>query len=282
MRARALASPGPSRRMLLAGALGLGAAAGWPASGRAHAAAAGGPSVFGCAAWGARPPSESVVILAAPPKQIVVHHTATRNVEDYSQQRAFALARAIQNYHMDIQGWIDTGQHFTISRGAFVTEGRHHSLAELDSGRRQVRSAHCVGRNDVSVGIENEGTYTSEEPPAQQFEALVALCTHICDRYGIAPTEIHGHRDFNDTACPGDRLYALLPRLRKDVAVRLGVRLGDPERPGFPDFPVYEDRDAWAGPAEYLPPGALDGELARWTGRGATGRGAGGAGRTPR
>ncbi|MFD3694845.1 peptidoglycan recognition family protein [Streptomyces sp. NPDC058646] len=231
-----------TRRTILSGALGLGTAAVWPRTAAAHASAATGPEIFDCAAWGARPAAEPVVILSTPPQRIVVHHTATTNVEDYTRQRAFALARAIQNYHMDTQGWIDTGQHFTISRGAFITEGRHHSLAELAAGARQVRSAHCVGQNNVSVGIENEGTYTSVEPPAKQYEALVALCAHVCGQYGLSPEEIHGHRDFNDTACPGDRLYALLPRLRQDVAARLGE---DPAADPAPNPPVDLGEDLW-------------------------------------
>ncbi|UQW99551.1 peptidoglycan recognition family protein [Streptomyces sp. RerS4] len=251
-----------TRRRLLTGALGLAAAGAWGAGGRAAAAGGTSPLIFDCDTWGARPPSEDVVILDAPPRRIIVHHTATRNTDDLSQKRAFALARAIQNYHMDMQGWIDTGQHFTISRGAFVTEGRHHSLAELSTGLRQVRSAHCVGQNDVSVGIENEGTYTHEEPPARQYQTLVALCAHICGTYGLSPSEIHGHRDFNDTQCPGDRLYALLPRLRQDVALRLGVQ----------PWPTEEEKPRhphpWPGPAEYLPPEFLTRELRRWTSRG--------------
>ena len=251
----------PSRRMVLAGALGVGAATWWPPIPRAYASAAAGPEIFGCEAWGARPRAESVVVLSTPPRRIIVHHTATANVEDYSQQRAFALARAIQNYHMDTLGWIDTGQHFTVSRGAYVTEGRHRSLAELSTGLRQVRSAHCVGQNDVSVGIENEGTYTGVEPPVRQYEALVELCTHICGQYSLPPSEIYGHRDFNSTACPGDRLYALLPQLRQNVADRLGVPLGQ-------DGEVGEDgeRGAWDGPApsEYLPPGLVERELSRY------------------
>ncbi|MGW6948069.1 peptidoglycan recognition protein family protein [Streptomyces xanthophaeus] len=239
-----------TRRMLLSGALALGATAAWPRATAARAAAATGPEIIGCDAWGARPPAEPVVVLDTPPQRIIVHHTATANVEDYSRQRALALARAIQNYHMDMQGWIDTGQHFTISRGAFVTEGRHRSLEELTAGAGQVRSAHCVGQNNVSVGIENEGTYTSVEPPAKQYQALVELCAHICRRYGLPPSEIHGHRDFNQTACPGDRLYALLPRLRQDVALKVGEELWDTIG--------QEDRERWTGPSEYLPADLLE------------------------
>ncbi|MCX5195500.1 peptidoglycan recognition protein family protein [Streptomyces sp. NBC_00249] len=249
-----------TRRRILTGAFGLTAAGLW--SPPAYAAPATGPVIFDCGAWGARPPSEPVEVLAAPPRRIIVHHTATRNVEDYSQQRAFALARAIQNYHMDVQGWIDTGQHFTVSRGAFVTEGRHRSFTELTAGGCQVRSAHCVGQNDVAVGIENEGTYTTEEPPARQYEALVSLCAHVCATYGLPPSEIRGHRDFNDTECPGERLYALLPKLRQDVAQRLGVQPWPEPEPETP-----EERHPWPGPPEYLPPEALARELAHWTPR---------------
>ncbi|OKK22086.1 N-acetylmuramoyl-L-alanine amidase [Streptomyces sp. CB00455] len=248
---------GLARRTLLAGALGVGAAL-WPATGALALPASGRATVevLSCEEWGARPPSESVVVLSTAPERIIVHHTATANVEDYSKQRAFALARAIQNYHMDTQGWIDTGQHFTVSRGAYVTEGRHRSLAELTGGARQVRAAHCVGQNNVAVGIENEGTYTSVEPPARQYEALVALCAQICHQYGLPASEIHGHRDFNQTSCPGDRLYALLPRLRQDVAARLGVELGQ--------HVDHDTGDRWTGPAEYLPSDVLERELARW------------------
>ncbi|MCX5583870.1 peptidoglycan recognition protein family protein [Streptomyces erythrochromogenes] len=246
-----------TRRSVLTGAFALATAAALPvaAAGRAYAAA--GPNIIGCAAWGARAASEPVVVLANRPERIVVHHTATANVTDYSKQRAFALAKAIQTYHMDAQGWIDTGQHFTISRGAFVMEGRHHSLAELNTGRRQVRAAHCVGQNTVSIGIENEGTYTSQTPPAAQFAALADLCAHICSQYGLPASEIYGHRDFNATSCPGDRLYALLPTLRRDVATRLGTPLSEPE-----EDPVWDlVRQATGRPAatfgEYLPAGLL-------------------------
>ncbi|WP_420078098.1 peptidoglycan recognition family protein [Streptomyces sp. JL4002] len=212
-----------SRRALLTGGFALAAGAALPLAGAGRAQAAAVPDIIGCATWGARAASEAVAILGNRPERIIVHHTATANVTDYSRQRAYALAKAIQTYHMDAQGWIDTGQHFTISRGAFVLEGRHHSLAELRAGTRQVRAAHCVGQNTLSIGIENEGTYTSLAPPAAQFSALADLCTHICAQYGLPASEIYGHRDFNATSCPGDRLYALLPTLRKEVATRLGT-----------------------------------------------------------
>ncbi|MEW1892836.1 N-acetylmuramoyl-L-alanine amidase [Streptomyces sp. NBC_00523] len=217
--------PHPRRRAVLTGTLALGAAALLPLAAPGRARAATGPVISDCAAWGARQPSSPVKTLATPPQKIIVHHTATPNSTDYSQNQAFSLARIMQNDQMDERGWIDTGQHFTISRGAYVTEGRHGSLAALQGGTRQVESAHCTGQNTVAVGIENEGTYMTVDPRGEQYARLVELCAHICRQYGIPAYQIYGHRDFNSTDCPGDRLYALLPQLRQDVAARVG---GDP------------------------------------------------------
>jgi hypothetical protein len=125
---------------------------------------------------------------------------------------------------MDRRGWLDTGQHFTISRGGFVLEGRHRSLEVLRGGQRQVEGAHCTGQNIVAVGIENEGTYMSVEPTRALWDRLRLMCAYICQQYGIAPTELYGHRDFKDTLCPGDVLYGQLERLRSEVAVTLGKR----------------------------------------------------------
>src|SRR6185503_20448812 len=171
-----------SRRTLLrtgavvgAGAVGLPPLGGRSGGSRALAAT----TVASCAEWGARGPSQPVVLLAGNPNKILVHHTASANSNDFSPAHAFALARAIQSDHMDNRGFIDTGQHFTISRGGFVMEGRHRSLERLRLGQGQIVGAHCVGQNEQSVGIENEGTYTSVAPPDQLYAQLVSLCVDI-------------------------------------------------------------------------------------------------------
>ncbi|MDN5859967.1 MAG: N-acetylmuramoyl-L-alanine amidase [Pseudonocardia sp.] len=183
------------------------------------------PSILDCDAWGARPPSSPVRIWDQRPVKILVHHTATENVVDLSTEAGIALARAIQTFHMDHRGWLDTGQHFTISRGGLVLEGRHRSLEVLRAGHQQVEGAHCTGQNVVAVGIENEGTYLDVLPPRPLWDRLRETCAVICCQYDIAPTQLYGHRDFKDTACPGDRLYGELPRLRSEVAALMGRRI---------------------------------------------------------
>ena len=50
-----------------------------------------------------------------------------------TQSAAYSLARSIQDFHMDSNGWIDTGQNFTVSRGGYAMEGRHRSLETFAS-----------------------------------------------------------------------------------------------------------------------------------------------------
>ncbi len=188
------------------------------------------PKVWTTAEWAARPPKEPIEVLARTPAYIVVHHTATKNSEDLSKEQAFKLSRAIQNYHMDSRGWIDTGQQFTISRGGHLTEGRHRSLEIVRAGAQHVRGAHVANRNSEVIGIENEGTYTTVEMPQAQWDSLVDLVTFLARQYKIKPSEICGHRDFANTQCPGDLLYKRLPELRKIVGERLAVPVTQPER----------------------------------------------------
>lgn len=214
---------GLGRRSLLRGAvlLGVGAAATTvpvlTAAGPAQAQVAT-PTIHGRSAWNARSPRSPVTIRNHRPNKIIVHHTATANQSDTSLARAFSLSRGIQNHHMDSNGWIDTGQQFTISRGGHIMEGRHRSLPTLQGGSTFVHGAHAGSQNSQSIGIENEGTYTSATPPGALYNSLVQTCAYICQQYGINPSQIFGHRDFGSTQCPGNVLYGMLPQLRNDVA----------------------------------------------------------------
>ena len=242
---------GMTRRGLLLGGLAVagGTLLGGVTPGRAYAAD--GPAIVDCDAWGSRPAKGPLPVHDKSPVKILVHHTATPNVADPGPEAAVRLARAIQRFHMDARGWPDTGQHFTISRGGVVLEGRHHSLEFARAGRRQVEGAHCTNQNVVALGIENEGLYSAVDPPEKLWNRLRELCAYLCRQYGIAPTEIHGHRDFKDTACPGDRLYAALPRLRTEVAGLLGQRAARTRVAAWPLLRV-DDRGDQVLAAQYL------------------------------
>lgn len=219
---------GMSRRSLLRSGMSLGAVAAFGGANfigaRSAYAAVAQPTILSCAAWGAAAATSTISINSYRPTKILIHHTATANSTDLSQAHAFALSRSIQQSHFG-RGWIDTGQHFTVSRGGYITEGRHRTLETLAGGSTFALGAHCTGQNETSLGIENEGTYTSETPPAVQWNKLVDLCAFLCQSYAIPASELYGHRDFLATDCPGNLFYAKLPDLRTAVAAKLGSTL---------------------------------------------------------
>lgn len=211
------------------------------------------PSIIGCDDWDAKEPRSAIKVHDRRPIKILIHHTASSNVKDYSREQAKRLARSIQTYHRDQLRWADSGQHFTISRGGYVLEGRHRSLEMLRGGRRMVEGAHCTGQNIVAVGIENEGTYSKTGPTAQQWSRLRQMCAYVCRQYTVRPTAIYGHRDFKDTACPGDALYTMLPKLRSEVAALLRED-SDTSTAGKEAWPLLRvaDRGGDVQAAQYL------------------------------
>src|SRR5688500_18970935 len=119
------------------------------------------PRIFTTVEWGAKP-----VTSTFPKSQgrgIVIHNTGHPNRAPKTgaaeKTKAFDLARSIQHDHMVVDhNWADTGQHFLISRGGLILEGRHGSLAAAQNGK-VVRAAHAGStiHNAEWFGIELEG-----------------------------------------------------------------------------------------------------------------------------
>lgn len=207
------------RHVLLAGVGGLAAVA---LPGTAHALGVVEPDIDRTSRWNARPQRSPVGLVGKRPTMIVVHHTASANTSRVSRAQAHRHARWVQNRHMNKDRWIDTSYHFLVSRGGWITEGRHRSLGALRSGSDFVLGAHTAGQNGEGIGIAAEGTYhDGAQPPRVQWEALVALCAYTCRQYGIAPSQIYGHKDFGYALCPGV-LHDKLPQLRSEVAASMG------------------------------------------------------------
>lgn len=216
-------------------------------------------SVISAKDWGARPPKQWSEITR--PQYVVIHHTATPNspndVSDGTLAGAKNFAKSIQKAHMDGFGWVDSGHNFLNTTGGVLLEGRQGSLTAVKQGRC-VRSAHAgTTKGNESPGIENEGTFTTYQMNAQQWNSLVDLCASICSSCKIDPDNIKGHRDFTQTQCPGDWLYRQLPRLRTEVRKRLDPSYQDYLREGATGPKVKELQQLLK--AKGFNPGPIDG-----------------------
>ena len=216
-------------------------------------------SVISAKEWGAKPPKQWSEITR--PQYVIIHHTATPNppndVSDGTLAGAKNFAKSIQKAHMDGFGWVDSGHNLLNTTGGFLLEGRQGSLAAIKQGR-SIRSAHAgSAKGNESPGIENEGTFTTYQMKAQQWESLVDLCASICSSCKISPDNIKGHRDFTPTQCPGDWLYRQLPRLRQEVRKRLDPTVEDYLREGSTGAKVKELQQLLK--AKGFNPGPIDG-----------------------
>ena len=167
-----------------------------------------------------------------PLQQIFVHHTAGSNY-DYN---GAATMRAIYAYHTQSRGWCDLGYNFVIDWSGTIYEGRwarrYAAQEPHDSEDYRdyvVAGAHVAGFNSGSVGISLMGNFTSIAPPVAMKQSLKAMLAWEADRHGLNPTGTHsfngrtmrvigGHRDAGQTACPGNKVYELLPNFRRKVA----------------------------------------------------------------
>ena len=157
-----------------------------------------------------------------------VHHTV--NANDYSRDEVPGILRSIYAYHTKSRGWSDVGYNFLVDRFGRTWVGR------AGGPSRPIRGAHTLGFNHTSVGVAVIGNYESAAAVDRIVTAIVRLAAWKLDRYDRKPRGrtrvyshgsdkypkgwvrlkvIDGHRDTNDTACPGDRLYARLPEIRK-------------------------------------------------------------------
>lgn len=212
----AIDDEGILRRNLLRTAIGV-AAADVMMAGGAMAGTASAPKVHTREDWGAVAPRRTPRVLDRPPDHVIVHHTASANTGATSKAHAFALSRQIQHFHMDTRGWDDIGEQLTISRGGHVMEGRLGTLSAI-AHNGLVVGAQSLHHNRHTIGIENEGTYSTDDVPDRLWRSLVDVCAWLCTAHHLDPAAIVGHRDFNSTDCPGDALYHRLPKLRKEVA----------------------------------------------------------------
>jgi uncharacterized protein with LGFP repeats len=168
-------------------------------------------------------------------KQVHLHHTATAN--DYAAGDVPGILRGIYRYHTHSLGWFDIGYNFLVDRFGRTWVGRSGGAAQA------VRGAHTLGFNHESVGIALLGSFGKQRPTKRAMDAVVRLAAWKLDQYGGRPRRkvtvrsegsdrfragtrvtlpvIDGHRDTNETSCPGQRLYDLLPRLRDRVGRRV-------------------------------------------------------------
>lgn len=179
------------------------------------------PPIITCPQWRAQP-AKIKPRLAGRPVRSVFHHTAghapapaSHEFDDWSE--AVHYAAALQRYHVEVNGWSDSGHNFLVMRSGLIVQGRWGTVTAIEHGRMVV-SAHCPGQND-QPGIEHEHV-GGEELTSAQLEATVWLHAWIFDRCKIRPTAIEPHNRYYNTTCPANLTNGIW-HVRQLVAAKL-------------------------------------------------------------
>jgi hypothetical protein len=155
-----------------------------------------------------------------------VHHTDGSN--SYTSTQVPGIIRGIYDFHVNGQGWSDIGYNFLVDRFGRIWEGRYGGVD------RAVIGAHTMNYNSWSFGVSAIGNFSSTTPPTAMLDAIERVIAWKFSIHGNPATgsvyardkyfnRISGHRDGFSTACPGQRLYDLLPAIRRDVTTRMGT-----------------------------------------------------------
>ena len=132
---------------------------------------------------------------------IVIHHAG------FPEGDKDSSAEDIHKFHQQTNGWAGIGYHYVIRKDGTIEQGR----------RPQMIGAHAYHHNKNSIGICVAGNFNVAKPQAAQMDSLKLLTAWLCQRYKLNPMGkgvIVGHRDLNDTTCPGDNLYKKLDDVR--------------------------------------------------------------------
>jgi hypothetical protein len=207
------------------------------------------PTIYTRADWGA---DESLRKSACPSgpsysptiKMGFLHHTDGAN--GYSRSQVPSIIRSIYAYHVRANGWCDVGYNYLVDRFGRIWEGRAGGIT------KPVLGAHTGGFNYDSFGVALIGAYNKVQPSNAMLRAAEQLFGWRLGSYYLDPTAnttlvadsfsgsryragttvkfktISGHRDADQTTCPGGYAYGDLPDIRTATRQLMGAGLVAP------------------------------------------------------
>ncbi len=173
-------------------------------------------------------------------QRLTVHHSATAS----GGSDPAAVVRAIYRYHAVDLGFGDIGYQLLIDHRGCVYEGRSSGadgvpvfdgLPRSGAVPLAVNGGHVLGFNAGNVGVALIGDFTDSDPSRPALRSLIGTLAALAVATGLDPlgggtyvnpvsgdakqtATISAHRDWLATECPGERLYAMLPEIRRLVA----------------------------------------------------------------
>lgn len=148
--------------------------------------------------WGARPREQGSNNLVDHPST-TVHWEGGGWHWPWDHSTCAAKVRGMQDYHMDVRGWSDIAYNYVNCPHGYTFEGRGYGHQSSANG--------YVSANEASYATQAMwGSEADAKVPNALKDALL-FSIAILRNHG-ATSVVKGHRDWKQTDCPGDELYA--------------------------------------------------------------------------
>ncbi|HLE49390.1 MAG TPA: peptidoglycan recognition family protein [Patescibacteria group bacterium] len=139
-----------------------------------------------------------------PVEYFVVHHTAGK----------YHTESIITAEHI-AKGFGDIGYNGIIGNGELTSDGKFYP------GRSTKKEgAHTLSYNKKSIGVALVGDFNITEPTTLQLDSLRKAIIASSAIYEIDPFKVVGHRELNDTQCPGNNFTT--DKFKRPVDVAAG------------------------------------------------------------
>jgi len=158
-------------------------------------------------------------------EHLVVHHSAGNN----GDTNYLNIVRNIYLLHTQSNGWDDIGYNYLIAGDGTIFMGRDPQGAGDEDN---ILGAHFCGKNTNTMGICLLGNFMTVSPEPKTLFSLKYLLAWKLKKEKINAlgqtvhpqpngnllNNVCGHRDGCNTSCPGDSLYILLDKLKREAA----------------------------------------------------------------
>ncbi|MFN0202719.1 MAG: SH3 domain-containing protein [Bacteroidia bacterium] len=141
------------------------------------------------------------------------HHTYSPSYKLFKGNNHFELQRGMKNHHVQNNGWMDIGQHFTTFPDGMIMTGRN----------LEASPACITGQNQHAICLEHLGNFdlNQDEMTDAQKDTIVRMTAALCKRFNI-PVNVNGivyHHWFdlktgarnngakNNKSCPGTGFF---------------------------------------------------------------------------
>lgn len=151
------------------------------------------------AQWGARPREAGTTDIIDHPS--VTDHWEGESIKfPYDHSKCDDMLRSIQAYHMDGRGWSDIAYNYVVCGHDYCYEGRGWDRRSSANGTEAA--------NNASFAVCALWGSNSDAPLPDGLKRAFMYARSLLIKNGGATTVIKGHRDWKETDCPGDQIYA--------------------------------------------------------------------------